>query len=64
MSDKTEPEYDSEKAQASNVSQEVVVNNPIVVDFDGPDDSEHPMNWSSAKKIVQIVIVTFMTLLS
>ena len=64
MSDKTGPEYDSEKAQASNVLQGVVVNNPDVVDFDGPDDPEHPMNWSSAKKTLQIVIITFMTLLS
>ncbi|RYO88687.1 hypothetical protein DL766_004433 [Monosporascus sp. MC13-8B] len=37
---------------------------PNVVDFDGPDDPENPMNWSPAKKSVAIAIVTMMTLLS
>lgn len=37
---------------------------PNVVDFDGPDDPENPMNWSSAKKTTAIVIISLMTLLS
>jgi hypothetical protein len=37
---------------------------PNVVDFDGPGDPENPMNWSSPKKTVAIVIVSLMTLLS
>lgn len=37
---------------------------PNVVDFDGPDDPENPMNWPSAKKTVAIAIVSLMTLLS
>lgn len=37
---------------------------PNVVDFDGSNDPEHPMNWSQGKKTTSIVIVTLMTLLS
>ncbi|KND89836.1 putative transporter [Tolypocladium ophioglossoides CBS 100239] len=37
---------------------------PDVVDFDGPNDPENPMNWSSAKKTAAIAIVSLMTLLS
>ncbi|OGM48092.1 hypothetical protein ABOM_002891 [Aspergillus bombycis] len=37
---------------------------PNVVDFDGPDDPENPMNWSTAKKTVAIAIVSMMTMLS
>lgn len=35
-----------------------------VVDFDGPDDPENPMNWSSPKKTAAITVVSLMTLLS
>jgi hypothetical protein len=64
MTDKMVTEHDSEKAQPSNTSKNANPKNPDVVDFDGPYDPENPMNWSSAKKTTQIVIVTTMTLLS
>ncbi|CAK7237298.1 hypothetical protein SEUCBS140593_009912 [Sporothrix eucalyptigena] len=35
-----------------------------IVDFDGPDDTENPMNWSSGKKLFLIFSVTIMTVLS
>ncbi|KAE8383476.1 major facilitator superfamily domain-containing protein [Aspergillus bertholletiae] len=37
---------------------------PNVVDFDGPDDPENPMNWSTQKKTVAITVVSMMTMLS
>jgi hypothetical protein len=37
---------------------------PNVVDFDGPDDPENPMNWSTPKKTAAIAVVSLMTLLS
>ncbi|KAF9871973.1 hypothetical protein CkaCkLH20_10605 [Colletotrichum karsti] len=37
---------------------------PNVVDFDGPDDPEHPLNWSTTKKTASIVIVSLTALLS
>ena len=64
MTDEMATEHDSEKAQPSNTSQDATPKDPDVVDFDGPNDPENPMNWSSAKKTTQIVIVTTMTLLS
>lgn len=40
------------------------VKDPNVVDFDGPDDPENPMNWSTLKKTAAIALVAVMTLLS
>lgn len=37
---------------------------PNVVDFDGPDDPEHPLNWSTTRKTASIVIVSLTALLS
>ena len=64
MSDKTVTEHDSEKTQANNVSRDAVSRDPNIVNFEGPDDPENPMNWSARKKTTQIIIVTTMTLLS
>ncbi|KAF1993362.1 MFS general substrate transporter [Amniculicola lignicola CBS 123094] len=64
MSDMTATEHNSEKAQANNASQDAVSKDPNIVDFEGPDDAENPMNWSPGKKTTQIIIVTTMTLLS
>lgn len=64
MSDIIATERDSEKAQTSNAPQGAGSKDPHVVDFNGPDDPENPMNWSSGEKTTQIIIVTSMTLLS
>lgn len=37
---------------------------PNVVDFDGPNDPEHPLNWSTTRKTTFIVIVSLTALLS
>jgi hypothetical protein len=37
---------------------------PNVVNFDGPDDPENPMNWPTGRKTTTIALVTMMTLLS
>ncbi|KAL9610375.1 MAG: hypothetical protein Q9167_004915 [Letrouitia subvulpina] len=37
---------------------------PNIVDWDGPDDPENPLNWSVAKKLAAIGIVSMITLLS
>jgi len=64
MSDATAAERDSEKGQLRDAPQEMEPKDPDVVNFDGPEDAENPMNWSAAKKSTQIIIVTSMTLLS
>ncbi|TQN64639.1 MFS transporter prlG, partial [Colletotrichum shisoi] len=35
-----------------------------IVDFDGPNDPEHPLNWSTTRKTTSIVIVSLTPLLS
>ncbi|KAF5247333.1 hypothetical protein FANTH_6424 [Fusarium anthophilum] len=36
--------------------------NPNAVDWDGPDDPEHPLNWSKAQKNLHVGIVSLSTL--
>jgi hypothetical protein len=35
---------------------------PNVVDWDGPDDPEHPLNWSKGQKNLHLVIVSLFAL--
>jgi hypothetical protein len=35
-----------------------------VVDWDGPDDPENPLNWSSGKKWANIVTISSITLIT
>ena len=37
---------------------------PKVVDWDGPDDPENPMNWPTSKKVTAIGLVSLITVLS
>jgi len=36
--------------------------NPNVVDWDGPNDPEHPLNWSKTQKNIHLAIVSLFTL--
>ncbi|KAF5691018.1 major facilitator family transporter [Fusarium denticulatum] len=36
--------------------------NPNIVDWDGPDDPQHPLNWSKAQKNLHVGIVSLSTL--
>jgi hypothetical protein len=60
----TVTDHDGEKSHLSNALTDAASKDPNVVDFDGPDDTENPMNWSPARKTTAISIVTTMTLLS
>lgn len=37
---------------------------PIVVDWDGPDDPVNPLNWPAMRKATMIGVVSFITFLS
>lgn len=37
---------------------------PNIVDWDGPEDPENPMNWSSRQKVTAIGIVSVLAFLS
>lgn len=56
-------ETDVERSPANGTSNEPA-KDPDVVEFDGPEDPENPMNWSTSKKTVTIVLVSMMTFLS
>ncbi|KAL9109983.1 MAG: hypothetical protein Q9227_005506 [Pyrenula ochraceoflavens] len=60
---------DCEKQSLNESSVNAVINDespqdPNLVDWEGPDDPENPMNWSTAKKVVAIGIVSLITVLS
>lgn len=35
---------------------------PNVIDWDGPDDPEHPLNWSKTQKNLHLLVVSLFTL--
>ena len=43
---------------------EKALQDPNIVDWDGPDDPENPLNWSSSKKLAAMTIVSLVTMLS
>ena len=43
---------------------EKALQDPNIVDWDGPDDPENPLNWTSSKKSGAITIVSLVTMLS
>jgi MFS family permease len=56
----SDPKMDSLDAATDDQVQQ----DPNIVDWDGSDDPENPMNWSSSKKIAAIGIVSAITMLS
>ncbi|KAJ5938153.1 hypothetical protein N7454_004495 [Penicillium verhagenii] len=58
---------DAEKALASNGATTELTeepHDPNIVDWDGPDDPENPLNWTSKKKINATVSIALITLLT
>ncbi|TVY15307.1 Efflux pump radE [Lachnellula arida] len=53
-----------ENSDTDTTVQEKAAKDPNIVDWDGPDDPAKPMNWSSAKKIGAIAMVSLITMLS
>jgi hypothetical protein len=54
-----EPTHSGTAEDVSNESKD-----PNIVDWDGPDDPENPLNWSTAKKNVHVVVVSLFTLVA
>jgi hypothetical protein len=38
--------------------------NRILVDWDGENDPENPLNWSKSKRISQVILVSAITLVT
>ncbi|KAL2435320.1 hypothetical protein ABEF94_014931 [Exophiala dermatitidis] len=60
---------DLEKAFSKNEDDDVgvtvtVTADPNVVDWDGPDDPENPLNWSPRRKWSNILLLAVMTTLT
>jgi hypothetical protein len=63
ISDVEDIEKDLEKGHDARFQDEDPPN-PNIVDFDGPDDTENPMNWKASKKwgmISLVAVITFLT---
>jgi len=61
---------DAEKGQPGSVScageqgrEDKLQHDPDIVDFDGPNDLEDPMNWKSSKKWGMVALVSAITFL-
>ncbi|KAJ5682365.1 hypothetical protein N7462_005530 [Penicillium macrosclerotiorum] len=54
---------DSEKGAPPSGEQQTY-QDPLVVDFDGPDDPENPFNWSTGKKGIQLLLMAFNTFIT
>ncbi|KAF2864666.1 major facilitator superfamily domain-containing protein [Massariosphaeria phaeospora] len=61
-------EHDAASIHTSNGNVELhndeKVKDPNIVEFDGPEDPENPLNWTPAKKFTAIAIISFLTFLS
>jgi hypothetical protein len=60
----TEPEHDLEKTAVATTTEGQEPPDPNVVDWDGPDDPENPMNFSPAVKWGNIAVLSALTFLT
>jgi hypothetical protein len=61
-------DMDIEKGVAPNATttelQQDAFRDPNIVDWDGPDDPENPLNWTKRKKVNATVSIALITLLT
>lgn len=60
----TLPPTDPEKAIGEQIIETETQKNPNLVDWDGPDDPEKPINWTKKKKWTNLVLIATLTLLT
>lgn len=56
---------DDQRDQEFEVSDSTVTKQELedhLVDWDGPDDPQNPMNWSTARRLVQVVLASVFVL--
>ncbi|PVI06408.1 MFS general substrate transporter, partial [Periconia macrospinosa] len=49
---------------ATDPKDDIDVKDPDIVDWEGEDDPENPLNWPLSKKLPQMFVVSFITMLS
>lgn len=57
-------EHDLEKAVDEKVEPVASKDDPNLVDWNGPDDPEKPLNWSKKKKWVNMMLIATLTILT
>lgn len=60
----TDEDPEKSSPQATTAQDEASTDDPNDVYWDGPDDTANPLNWSSAKKLLNIFILSAMTFLT
>ena len=56
---------DIEKGPTTDaVLEETEARDPNIVDWDGPDDPENPLNWTSKRKVTATISIALITLLT
>ena len=61
LSDAHLSSQDLEKGQASTIASTAI--DPNIVDWDGPDDSANPYNWTTQRKWATVILITAQTFL-
>jgi hypothetical protein len=62
---RTDPENQANDQNRRDMSlDEKEERDPNIVDWDGPNDPENPLNWPTSKKVTAIGVVSLITLLS
>lgn len=56
--------HDIERGQEEATNDKSEDSDPNIVDWDGPDDPENPMNWSLSKKNINVLLVSVFTFLT
>lgn len=56
------PEVKEQNREYDETTMDQLGQDPNIVDWDGPDDSANPLNWSSFKSNLHVIIVSVFTL--
>lgn len=62
--DTDKPSRDGSKVESQNGEadmEKTIPDDKYLVDWDGPEDKENPMNWSAKKKAANIVALSLLT---
>ena len=58
------PGFSAEATNKNRDGEEPEASESDIVDWDGPDDPENPMNWSDSKKWLNIAVLSGLSLIT
>lgn len=62
--EKDQLDVDATSADDRTGSKQETVSDPNIVDWDGPQDANNPMNWTGKAKIINTMLIIVLTLLT